>query len=86
MRNTCDNGQHMPKMIQIRNVPDEVHTELKVRAARAGMSLSDYLLREMRRVVATPSVEEFVVRISTRERHRMSESPAQAIRAERDAR
>lgn len=83
---TCDNVTHMSKMIQIRNVPDEVHTELKVRAARAGMSLSDYLLKEMERVVATPSVEEYVLRMSTRERHRWSESPAEMIRAERDSR
>ena len=37
----------MPKMIQIRNVPDEVHKALKIRAAKAGMSLSEFLLREV---------------------------------------
>jgi plasmid stability protein len=41
------NVRHMPKMIQIRNVPDEMHQELKVRAALAGMSLSDYIKREL---------------------------------------
>ncbi|HEY5684390.1 MAG TPA: hypothetical protein VIY70_03365, partial [Acidimicrobiia bacterium] len=33
----------MSKMIQIRNVPEDIHRELKMRAARAGMSLSDFL-------------------------------------------
>ena len=35
-------------MIQIRNVPDDIHRELKVRAARSGMSLSDFLNVELR--------------------------------------
>ena len=35
-------------MIQIRNVPDDIHRELKVRAAVAGMSLSDFLNAELK--------------------------------------
>jgi antitoxin FitA len=35
------------RMIQIRHVPDDVHRKLKERARRAGMSLSDYLRREL---------------------------------------
>jgi hypothetical protein len=50
----------MSKMIQIRNVPDDVHRELKVRAARAGMSLSEFLNAELLRVVAHRSVDELV--------------------------
>lgn len=42
---TCKDVQHMPKMIQIRNVPDRLHAKLKARAAMAGTSLSDYLVR-----------------------------------------
>lgn len=76
----------MSKMIQIRNVPDEVHREVKARAARAGMSLSDFLLREVERLVEAPPVEEVLARLAPRERPRLSESPAEAIRAERDAR
>jgi antitoxin FitA len=41
------NVQDMSKMIQIRNVPDEMHRALKVRAAAAGMSLSDYIKKEL---------------------------------------
>lgn len=83
---TCDNVQRMSRMIQIRNVPDEVHREIKARAALAGMTLSDFLLREVERVVATPSIEEVLARLAARERPSLSESPADAVRAERDSR
>ena len=57
---------HMPKMIQIRHVPDELHRQLKARAAQAGMSLSDYLLNEMRKIAEQPTWEEFRARLATR--------------------
>ncbi len=34
--------------IQVRNVPEDLHRQLKVRAAQAGRSLSDYVLDELR--------------------------------------
>ena len=46
----------MSKMIQIRNVPDALHRRLKARAAEAGMSLSDYLLAELRRSAERPTL------------------------------
>ena len=76
----------MSKMIQIRNVPDAVHREAKVRAARAGMSLSDYLLRELEQTLAIPPVDVVLARIVGRDRPAMSESPAEAVRAERELR
>ncbi len=48
----------MGKMIQIRNVREDVHQELKVRAARAGMSLSDFLNAELERIVAHRPLDE----------------------------
>ena len=48
----------MPKMIQVRNVPDTVHRTLKARAAMAGMSLSDFLLSEIRQMAERPSMGE----------------------------
>jgi plasmid stability protein len=56
----------MSKMIQIRNVPDELHRELKIRAAKAGMSLSEFLLREVAKVAEKPSFEEVLERIRQR--------------------
>lgn len=73
-------------MIQIRNVPDDVHREAKVRAARAGMTLSAYLLRQIERSLATPDVHELLAEIGSLERIPTTETAAQIIRAEREAR
>jgi plasmid stability protein len=74
----------MGTMIQIRNVPDALHRRLKSRAALAGMSLSDYLLREIREVAERPSIEELRVRLERRSGVSPSIAPAEIIRAERD--
>jgi plasmid stability protein len=73
-------------MIQIRNVPNELHRRLKARAALAGMTLSDYLLHEIRRVAERPSPEELRARLDQRSAITPSISPARAVRAERDSR
>lgn len=64
---TCSTTFNMAKMIQIRNVPDEVHRKLKVRAARNGMTLSDMLLREATHFADTLTLEELSQRIRERE-------------------
>ena len=84
MCNTCFHIFHMSTMIQIRNVPDALHRRLKARAALAGMSLSDYLLSEIREVAERPTVEELRARLEQRSRVMPSVSPADAVRAERD--
>lgn len=73
-------------MIQIRNVPEALHRELKARAARAGMTLSDYLLDVVRRAAERPEPGDLLARIRERSPVYPSESPASAVRAERDAR
>ena len=74
----------MTAMIQIRNVPDALHRRLKSRAALAGMSLSEYLLNEIRHVAERPTLEELRARLEQRPAIVPSEGPAQAVRAERD--
>ena len=54
----------MPKMLQIRNVPDDLHGRLKARSALAGLSMSDYVLREVRQSLARPPREEVFARIA----------------------
>lgn len=76
----------MSRMIQIRNVPDALHRRLKARAALAGMSLSDYLLNEIREVAERPTLDELRARLERRQGTAPSEAPAQAVRAERDRR
>lgn len=71
--------------IQIRNVPDDVHRKLKARAAEAGMTLSDYLLAEVRQLAELPTLEEWVVRVRSRKLHDLKERPADIIRRARDA-
>jgi len=74
----------MSTMIQIRNVPDELHRRLKSHAALAGMSLSDYLLNEIRRVGERPTLDELRARLDRRTQVTPSVAPAEAIRAERE--
>jgi plasmid stability protein len=76
----------MSKMIQVRNVPDTLHRRLKVRAALAGLSLSDYILQEMRLAAERPTYEEFLERLASRARVRTRETAAEAVRAEREGR
>jgi antitoxin FitA len=85
MFSTCVTLFRMSKMIQIRNVPDDLHRTLKVRAAKAGMTLSDYLLSEIERVAEKPTLAEMMERLSQDPPVELSESPAEIIRRMRDA-
>ena len=76
----------MSVMVQIRNVPDPLHRTLKSRAALAGMSLSDYLLAELRKVAEAPTMDEICERLAALPKVAVSESSADAVRAERDGR
>ena len=76
----------MPKMIQLRHVPDELHRKLKARAALEGLSLSDYLLQEVRRVAERPTLVELRQRLAQRSAVMPRVSPAKAVRAERQGR
>ncbi len=74
----------MTKMIQIRNVPDDLHSRLKARAAQRGMTLSDYLREMAEREVQTLSVEELTERIRRQGPVKRGVSAADVIREVRD--
>ena len=76
----------MSTMIQIRNVPDALHRRLKSRAALAGMSLSDYLLQQLRDVADQPTMEELRARLERLPPVTPSVDRRDAVRAERDRR
>lgn len=76
---------HMSKMIQLRHVSDALHRQLKARAALAGLPLSDFLIREVRKIVEQPTPDEMRRRLQEREAYSGKLSPSQALRAERDA-
>ncbi len=86
MRFAWNYARHMSTMVQIRNVPADLHRELKARAALEGLSLSDYLLREIRQALERPTLEELRKRLAAREPIRPRPAPAAAVRAERKSR
>ena len=74
-------------MVQIRNVPTEfLHRRLRARAALEGMSMSDYIVREVGKALERPTRAEVLERLRTRPVRRLKRAPADLIRAERDAR
>ena len=46
-------------MLQVRNLSQKTHDELKRRAAKARMSLSDYVANQLDILVRVPSFEDF---------------------------
>jgi len=73
-------------MVQIRNVPQELHRRLKARAAIEGLSMSDYVLREVRKSLERPTRQEVLERLRAQPVRQLHRSAARVIRAERDAR
>jgi antitoxin FitA len=73
-------------MIQLRHVPDALHRQLKARAALSGLPLSDYLIREVRKIAEQPTPEEMKERLRQREPYRGTSAPTDLLRAERDNR
>jgi antitoxin FitA len=69
--------------VQLRHVPDELHRKLKARAALEGLTLSDYLLREVQRAAERPTLAELRHRLAQRPPASLRVSPARAMRAER---
>jgi plasmid stability protein len=76
----------MSKMVQIRDVPDDVHSTLKARAAREGLSLSDFIKRELARTAERPSMHEWLGCTQQAKPISSKLSSAQAVRELRDSR
>jgi antitoxin FitA len=76
----------MSKMIQLRNVPDALHRSLKARAAMAGMSLSDYLVNEIKEIAERPTLAELRERLQRRKPVAIELDAARLVREEREAR
>ena len=76
----------MSKMIQLRKGPDALHRCLKVRATMAGMSLSDYLLAEIKEIAERPTLAELRERLHQRKPVAAQIDTAHMVREEREAR
>lgn len=72
-------------MVQVREVPEKVHSTLKARAAREGMSLSDLIKRELKRAAERPSMAEWLERTQQLRPVATKRTAAQVIRRLRDA-
>lgn len=70
-------------MVQIRNVPVELHRRLKARAALEGLSMSDFVLREVTRVLDRPSRAEVIERLRSRPKLKLGDEVVVALREER---
>ena len=73
-------------MVQIRNVPEEFHRRLKARAATEGMSMSDYIMREVGKALDRPTRAEVLARLGSQPVRKLKPGAAAVIRAERNAR
>jgi len=73
-------------MLQIRNLPLELHRRLKARAAIEGLSMSDFVLREIRRALERPTRQEVLQRLRSQPLRKLRHSAAEVIRVERDSR
>jgi plasmid stability protein len=76
----------MPKTIHIRNVPEDLHRTLRARAAMAGMSLSGYLLSEIREIAERPTLAGMRERLHAREAVSVPINTARLVRQEREMR
>ena len=82
---TCVHASNMKKMIQVRNVPEKIHRILKVRAAQAGTTLSEYLLAELTQIAERPTLEDVLARMEAGPAHPDVDVVA-AVRSERESR
>ena len=73
-------------MIQIRNVPPATHRKIKARAALEGLSMSDFILREITRIIEQPTLAEVLERLASMPTRELDPSPTQILRSERDGR
>lgn len=74
----------MSKTIQVRKVPEKVHRELRARAAAAGVSLSDYVLDELKRVAERPPIADVLARAASRGGEVTTKQLVDAVRSGRD--
>ena len=72
--------------VQIRNVPVDLHRRWEARAAIEGMTMSDFIRRELAKVLERPTRHEVLERLRSRPMRRLKTRPAEALRAERDVR
>jgi antitoxin FitA len=74
----------MGVLLQVRDVPEDVHRTLKARSAAAGVSLSEYVRSMLARSASRPTPVELSARINARGSVELDEPSEIAVRALRD--
>lgn len=74
----------MPKTIQIRDVPDDVHQRLTAQAAAERRSLSEFVRAEIVEIARRPTMAEMLDRLASRPPAQVPESSADALTHERN--
>jgi hypothetical protein len=73
--------------IQVKDVPEDVHSTLRRRAGASGQSLQEYLLARLVKEARTPTLDEVLNRVEHRTGGSVGlKEAARAVRADRDAR
>jgi plasmid stability protein len=85
MRRTCLYAEDLSKMIQVRDVPEPLHSTLKARAAREGLSLSGFIKKELERTAERPTMREWLESVRRAKPIPTERSAAQIVRELRDA-
>ena len=73
-------------MLQIRKLTPDLHRRLKIRAATEGVSMSEFVLREIRKSLDRPSRAEVLARIRAEPVRNLGRRAADLVRADRDSR
>ncbi|MBN1960078.1 MAG: hypothetical protein JW841_03965 [Deltaproteobacteria bacterium] len=73
-------------LVQIRHVPQSIHRTLKARAAKRGLSLSDYLLQQIIAIAERPTIENLIERVRSHEVINEPINSVTAVRKEREGR
>lgn len=84
MQLVCYHARQMGKLVQVRDVPAEVHRTLKLRAVGSGRSLSEYLRTELARLATLPTPDEVRARLRQRPPVKVRERPERIIRRSRE--
>ncbi|NKC15134.1 MAG: toxin-antitoxin system HicB family antitoxin [Gammaproteobacteria bacterium] len=76
----------MSTLLQVRNIPEELHRRLKARAALEGLSMAQFVIREIERALQRPTRQMVLEAIERQPATMLDEAPAEAVRQERDSR
>jgi hypothetical protein len=76
----------MPKVLQVRNVPDSLHRALRERAARRGRSLSTFVVEQFQQVVDEVPLDEWLDEVHRHPQTRLRSRVVDVLRRERHVR